>query len=158
MPTKQGSLDLLNDPVAQSLLQSSNPARLAYVWKDGTPRVVPIWFHWNGTALVLGSPPAAPKVKVLDGAKVGVTIDSNGFPYKVLLIRGTARVQEVDGITPEYKLAAARYLGVEGGSQWVANMEPITPRLAKISITPEWVGVQDFEQRFPNAVEAAMGM
>lgn len=45
MPTKQGSLALLNDPVAQRLLQSTNPARLAYVWKDGTPRVVPIWFH-----------------------------------------------------------------------------------------------------------------
>src|SRR5690606_7630664 len=99
-----------------------------------------------------------PKVKVLDGAKVAVTIDSNGFPYKVLLIRGTANVQMVDGITPEYKLAAARFLGAEGGSQWVANMAPITPTMARISITPEWVGVQDFEQRFPNAVEKAMGM
>jgi hypothetical protein len=42
MPTVQGDLGLLNEPVAQRLLQSRIPARLAYVWADGTPRVVPI--------------------------------------------------------------------------------------------------------------------
>jgi hypothetical protein len=39
MPAKQGDLALLNDPVAQELLHSTIPARLAYVWRDGTPRV-----------------------------------------------------------------------------------------------------------------------
>ena len=33
---------ILSDPVAQDLLTSRIPARLAYCWKDGTPRVVPI--------------------------------------------------------------------------------------------------------------------
>ncbi len=36
MPTKQGDLELLNDPVAQELLQSIMPERLAYNWTDGT--------------------------------------------------------------------------------------------------------------------------
>ena len=40
--TQQGSLDLLNDSVAKTLMDSANPARLAYTWLDGTPRVVPI--------------------------------------------------------------------------------------------------------------------
>jgi hypothetical protein len=48
MPTSQGDLELLNDPVARRLLASPVPARLAYTWTDGTPRVVPIGFHWNG--------------------------------------------------------------------------------------------------------------
>lgn len=48
MATSQGDIALLNDPVAQELLHSTVPARLAYTWLDGTPRVVPIWFHWNG--------------------------------------------------------------------------------------------------------------
>ena len=48
MPSKQGDLALLETPVAQQLLQSKIPARLAYNWTDGTPRVVPIWFVWNG--------------------------------------------------------------------------------------------------------------
>jgi hypothetical protein len=62
MATRQGSSELLNDPVAQELLRSTAPARLAYVWPDGTPRVVPIWFHWNGNEIVLGTPLKAPKV------------------------------------------------------------------------------------------------
>ena len=31
-----------NDPVAQQLLQATGPAKFAYTWTDGTPRVVPI--------------------------------------------------------------------------------------------------------------------
>ena len=42
---QQGSLELLHDPVAEKLLGSTIPARLAYTWMDGTPRVVPVWFH-----------------------------------------------------------------------------------------------------------------
>lgn len=49
MTSQQGSLDLLHDPVAQDLLASTVPARLAYTWHDGKPRIVPIGFHWNGT-------------------------------------------------------------------------------------------------------------
>jgi hypothetical protein len=39
MAGHQGDLALLNDPIAQALLQSTIPARLAYSWTDGTPRV-----------------------------------------------------------------------------------------------------------------------
>ncbi len=65
MPTKQGDVALLNDPVAQQLLESKNLAKLAYTWTDGSPRVLPIWFHWDGRQIVLGTPPAAPKMKAL---------------------------------------------------------------------------------------------
>ena len=41
----QGDLGLLQHPVAQELLVSKIPARLAYIASDGTPRVLPIWFH-----------------------------------------------------------------------------------------------------------------
>ena len=44
----QGEVALLDDPVAQELLSSAIPARLAYVWTDGSPRVVPIYFRWTG--------------------------------------------------------------------------------------------------------------
>ena len=60
MATEQGDLALLDDPVAQELLHSTDLARLAYTWRDGAPRVIPIWFHWDGEAIVLGSPPNAP--------------------------------------------------------------------------------------------------
>lgn len=30
------------------------------------------------------------------------------------------------------------------------------PQMARIVIQPEWVGILNFEQRFPSAIEAAM--
>ena len=42
MPAQHDSLALLSTPVAQALLHSTIPARLAYTGRDGTPRVLPI--------------------------------------------------------------------------------------------------------------------
>jgi hypothetical protein len=157
MSTQQGSLALLNDPVAQQLLQSTLPARLAYNWSDGTPRLVPIWFHWNGKEIVLSGPPDAPKMKVLrDGDKVALTIDSDTMPYKVLTIRGSVRIDTVDGVSPEYATTSRRVLGEEQGQAWLNQVGPLSPRTSRIFITPEWVGILDFETRFPSAVERAM--
>jgi PPOX class probable F420-dependent enzyme len=157
MPTKQGDLTLLNDPVAQELLHSTIPARLAYVWRDGTPRVVPIWFHWNGTEVVLGTPLKAPKVQALaHNPKVVLTIDSAAWPYKVLQIRGTAQVETVQGVVPEYAAAAQRYFGEAQGRAWVEQVRTLFPRMARIAVRPEWVGILDFETRFPSAIAAAM--
>ena len=157
MPTRQGDLALLGDPVAQQLLQSPRPARLAYVWTDGTPRVVPIGFHWNGRELVLGTLLDAPKVQVLaDGTKVAVTIDTDTMPYNVLQIRGSVRCEVVEGIAPEYSAMVMRCLGEEMGPAWLDNMRPITPQMMRIFVTPEWVAILDFQQRFPSMIERAM--
>jgi len=157
MATQQGSLALLNDPVAQQLLQSTLPARLAYNWSDGTPRLVPIGFHWNGKEIVLGGPPDAPKMKVLhNGDKVALTIDSDSMPYKVLMVRGAIHIDTVDGVAPEYAAMSRRVMGEEQGQIWLNQIGAMIPRMARIFITPEWVGILDFETRFPSAVERAM--
>ncbi len=157
MPTKQGDTAILDNPIAQELLHSKVPARLAYVWPDGTPRVIPIWFHWNGQEIVMGTPLKAPKVKALEqGSKVALTIDTDTWPHKVLQIRGTVSMQTVDGVVPEYALAAERYLGVEGGKGWVEQAKALFPQMTRIVVRPDWVGLLDFEQRFPSAIEAAM--
>ena len=41
-------LQILHDPLAQELLHSNIPARLAYTGRDGAPRAIPIAFHWTG--------------------------------------------------------------------------------------------------------------
>jgi Pyridoxamine 5'-phosphate oxidase len=149
-----GDLACLADPVAQTLLGSSIPARLAYTWTDGTPRVVPIWFHWDGEQVVLGTPPRAPKLHALDdGAPVAITIDSNDWPYHVLSIRGTASVERVDGVVPEYAAAARRYFGDEQGQAWVDQF-PSDVQMWRIGVTPTWANVLDFETRFPSALSA----
>ena len=158
MASKQGDLALLNEPVAQKLLNSTIPARLAYNWSDGTPRVQPMWFHWNGEQIVMASPPNAPKLKVLSqNAKVALTIDDKDFPYKVLLVRGTVQVEVVQGMVPEYVASAKRYLGEEGSKgflEWYGGMFP--EENVRITVQPQWVGLIDMETRFPSAFEAAM--
>jgi hypothetical protein len=157
MTSSQGDLTLLTHPVAQSLLQSTIPARFAYVWSDGTPRVVPIGFHWNGEEIVLGTPPDAPKMKVLkDGDQVALTIDSDTMPHKVLLLRGPIHVDTVDGIAPEYAAMTKRVFGEQAGQAWLDQLAPICPRMSRVFITPAWVGLLDFETRFPSALERAM--
>lgn len=155
MPVPQGDLSLLQHPVAQELLASRIPARLAYIWTDGTPRVVPIWFHWTGSEVVMGTPPKAPKLKALNSnPKVSLTIDSNDFPNRVLLIRGSARLDAVDGIVPEYALAAERYFGEKQAQAWLSQLREMVPSMVRIAITPEWVGILDFQTRFPSALVA----
>ena len=153
MKTKQGDLSLLDHPVAQELLQSKVPAQLAYSWLDGSPRVVPIWFHWNGKEVILGSPMKAPKLKALRmNSKVAVSIDSDTRPYHVLQIRGTAQTETVEGVSAEYEASAKRYLGEEAGRAWVGQVKGMSTHMSRISIKPEWVAVIDFETRFPSAM------
>jgi hypothetical protein len=48
-------LRLLQSELAQRLLKSRIPARLAQNAKDGSPRVIPTWFHRDGSELVMAT-------------------------------------------------------------------------------------------------------
>jgi hypothetical protein len=103
----------------------------------------------------MATPPKAPKLKALaKNPKVSLTIDDNIFPHKVLLVRGTARLQTVEGMVPEYIAAAERYFGREQGEAWIRQLRTMVPNMVKITITPEWVGLLDFQTRFPSALSA----
>lgn len=159
MNPKQGNLILLQEPLAQELLHSVVPARLAYVWRDGTPRVIPIWFHWTGEEVVMASPPNAPKMKAIaQGTPVALTIDYEAWPARVLMIRGKTHSQVIEGEVPEYPAMTRRYLGEEGSQAWRMQYAKMFPRTIRISIRPEWVGLIDVqrEMRFPSAIERAM--
>jgi nitroimidazol reductase NimA-like FMN-containing flavoprotein (pyridoxamine 5'-phosphate oxidase superfamily) len=67
--------EILNKPLSQEML-NRDIARLAYVAKDGTPRVVPIAFTWNGTEVVMCTTTNAPKlVSLRRNPAVALTID-----------------------------------------------------------------------------------
>jgi PPOX class probable F420-dependent enzyme len=152
MTGQQGDVSLLDDPVARELLSSRELARLAYTWLDGTPRVVPIWFHWTGQAITFGTPTKAPKLRALErDPRVAVTIDaSSSWPYHALLVRGDAAVEMLDDVSQEYAAAARRYFGDEQGEAWLSQLRG--QPMARISVTPSWVAVLDFETRFPSAL------
>ena len=60
----QGDVALLDSDLAQELLHAAIPARLAFVWTDGTPRVVPTWFHWTGEDIVMVTYTAGPAIGI----------------------------------------------------------------------------------------------
>src|SRR5690349_12208189 len=150
MTVKQGDLKLLQHPASQALLHSKIPARLAYVWTDGTPRVVPVSFHWNEREFVVGTPLKAPKLKALaKNPKVALTIDDNDFPHKVLLVRGTARMETVDGVVPEYATAALRYFEPGQAEAWLAQLVKPRPRWFASSSRRNGLACLTFRLDFP---------
>ena len=147
---------VMEDPVARRLLGSENLARLAYVARDGTPRVVPVAFQWDGAAIVIGTVPAAPKVAALQANPVvALTIDTSPptWPPNVLLVRGTATVTLVDGVFPEYIAGAKKVTPAAEFPGWEAGVHALYDQMARIDISPEWAKIHDFETRMPQAVE-----
>lgn len=93
---------ILNLPISRELL-ARDLLRMAYVAKDGTPRNIPIGFAWNGSQLVVCTTKNAPKLHALrHNPEVALTIDTEVHPPKILLIRGRAELDVVDGIPDEY--------------------------------------------------------
>jgi hypothetical protein len=147
---------LTTNEAAQALLRSARVARLGYTWTDGTPRVVPMWFHWTGEELVMGAPPNSPKMRVLrERPAVAVSIDNDQWPYQVLSLRGSASAEVVDGIFPEYADMARRYLGEEGGAQFLDLARQTFTRWTRVTIRPAAARVLDFGVgQFPSAWSA----
>jgi PPOX class probable F420-dependent enzyme len=153
-----GDATLLGHPIALELLRSTLPARLAYTARDGAPRVVPMQFHWTGDAVVLGSWPDDPKVAALRAhPQVALTLDTTQPPFRVLQIRGTAKVTIVAGVSDEMAAAAERYMGPEGGRAWVEQVARLSSHMARIAVRPEWVDVLDFETRLPGGMTRRLG-
>jgi hypothetical protein len=151
----QGDVRLLQSELAQRLLVSTELARVAYVARDGTPRVYPTMFHWTGDEIVFGTFAGARKIAALRARPdVAITIDVAAMPPEVLLLRGRASVTDVDGIVPEYAQAHYRYAGPEQGARNIAEVDRPGTRMARIAVRPTWVGVLDFTTRFPGGKTA----
>jgi hypothetical protein len=148
--------EVMTDPVAFELLQSANPARLAYNALDGTPRVVPVGFFWNGRSLVIGTVPGAPKVAALEAnPSVALTIDTSppAWPPNVLLLRGRARVRRVEGVFDEYVQGGKKLTPRAEWEAWEFGVRALYSEMMRIDVTPTWATVHDFERRLPRAVE-----
>jgi hypothetical protein len=146
--------ELMNDRVARKLIQAPVHARLAYTAKDGSPRVVPIGYIWDGEVFVMASPPNAPKVKALAvNPKAALTIDTEDFPPNILLARGEATLETVDGVPAEFVESARRFVGDERMPEWEAGARGLYKQMVLIRITPSWVKIIDFETRLPGYVE-----
>jgi hypothetical protein len=146
--------EVLDKPLSRELLDR-DVARLAYVAKDGTPRSIPIAFTWNGTEIVLCTTKNAPKLPSLRAnPAVALTIDTEVHPPKILLIRGRAELDVVDGIPEEYLQMNGSYeMTPEQRVEWEREVRSLYDGMVRIVITPTWAKLIDFETTLPSAVE-----
>jgi hypothetical protein len=159
----QGDVRLLDTPTAQRLLNDMTlMARLAYTAKDGTPRLIPVNFLWNGDEVVIPAFADTYKIRALHARPdVAITIDIADGPPQALMLRGKVTLAEVEGVLPEYTAIQRAGLGREAGDAYVAAIDKPGLRMVRIALRPTWVGVLDFQERFPELtpepVLAALG-
>ena len=141
MTTEELNAEL--EPAAK-ILRTATLVRVAYDGIDATPRVVPMGFLWNGEAVVVATHPTSPKYKALRARpRVALTIDTAG-PTRALLLRGTAEIEVLDGVVPEYLEAAAKSMEGEELAGFEAAVRETYDRMARISIRHDWARYFDF--------------
>ena len=139
--------DELSANGARELLASTSAAHLAYIGKDGAPRVVPVGFYWTGDRFVISTATTSPKVTALSARPdVALAIDGGDTPgqARALSIRGQASVDTVDGVVPEYLAAARQTMQPEAAAEFEQNVRAMYDRMARIAIRPTWVRFWDF--------------
>ncbi len=151
--TKDEISAILAKPYAQQLLNGPEPARMAYTGVDGDPRAIPIGFWCEGEQVVMATVPKSAKVAALrKNPKVALTIDTGAFPPKVLLIRGDARVELVQGVPDGYLEAGHKVMTDEQYPDWEAGVKGLYDEMVVITITPTWAKLLDFETTIPKSV------
>jgi hypothetical protein len=149
--------DELSTPGAQELLASTSAAHLAYIGRDGSPRVIPVGFFWTGDQFVISTATTSPKVAALSAhPDVAPAIDAGDTPdqARALSIRGQASVEIVDGVVPEYLAAARTTMEADAAAEFEQNVRGMYDQMARIAITPRWVRFYDFGAgRMPRFLE-----
>jgi nitroimidazol reductase NimA-like FMN-containing flavoprotein (pyridoxamine 5'-phosphate oxidase superfamily) len=152
--TKEDIAEVLAKPYSQQLLNGPEPARMAYTGLDGDPRAIPIGFWCEGERIAMATVPKSAKVAALrKNPKVALTIDTGAFPPKVLLIRGTAEVELVQGIPQGYLEAGHKVMTDEQYPEWEAGVNALYDEMVVVTVTPTWAKLLDFETTIPKAVE-----
>jgi hypothetical protein len=145
---------VLRDATVEQFMQKQIIMRLAYTGTDGAPRVIPIGYQWDGAHFLVYTPPIAPKVRALRrNPGVAVTIDTDAFPPNILLVRGTATIDVVEGVPQGYVEASRRVVPPEQWDQWLSQVTVLYKQMAIISVTPTWAKFIDFQTTLPETVE-----
>jgi len=104
------------------MLRSESVVWVSTVSPDGSPHLVPIWFSWDGEAVLIASKPLAKKVRNLrDNPSVMLALGEPEDDFDVGMIQGVAELP----VEPAAELLPASHL-----AKYRAQM-------AAIGLTPE---------------------
>ena len=144
-------------PISRQLLRDECILHLSYTAPDGAPRVIPIGYVWDGARFLMWTVPDSAKVGALRAdERVAITIDVLGPPPRVLLARGRAALETVDGVPDGYLEASHRALPREAWDDFDAQVRGLYKQMTVIAVTPDWAKLLDFETTAPSAVEKLM--
>ena len=79
----------------------------------------------------------------------GIHLDSDQPPYKVLLVDGDAKLEDVEGMAPEYRAIVERYLGAATDA-YLSQLR--VKRQVRIRVTVRSWRIFDFVHRFPKSL------
>jgi hypothetical protein len=148
---------VLELPISRQLLRDEPIMHLSYTGRDRGPRVIPIGYLWDGGRFLMWTIPGAPKVDALQAdGRVAITIDVPGPPPRVLLVRGRAMLETVDGVPDGYLQASRRAIPREAWEDFETQVRGMYKQMVAVTITPEWARLLDFETTAPVAVEKLM--
>ena len=102
-------------------------AHLALVLRDGTPQCTPLWFHYDGTHIIINSALGRVKDKAMrQTPHVALAISDPDNPYRYIQIRG-----KVVEITEEGARATIDHLSeIALPTIGILNLSPHTSRIA----------------------------
>ena len=83
-----------------------------------------------------------------------LTIDTEAHPPSILLIRGEAVLDEVEGIPDEYLRASGSYrMTPEQRVEWETEVRSLYDSMVRIVVKPTWAKLIDFDETLPTPVE-----
>lgn len=101
----------------------SDPAhtgKLAFTVKDGSPRLVPVWFIVEGDDLVFNTGAKTLKGRAIArDSRVALCVDDERPPFTFVTVRGEARVSEDPGdVRRTATVIGGRYMGADHAEEY----------------------------------------
>jgi hypothetical protein len=146
--------DVMAKDISAQLLRDEPLLRMSYSALDGSPRVIPLAYLWDGTSILIWTIPISAKVQALQAdPRVALVIDVSGPPPRVLLMRGSAMLETVEGVPQGYLDASHRTMPCAAWDGFDPQVRDLYDQMVAIRIDLSWAKLLDFETSAPSAVE-----
>ena len=110
-------VDLLARPLARELLEAPLVASLATIENDGSVHVVPIWYLWDGEAVLMATSSTSRKVRNLErDARATVMIHDSpgGVDVRGITLAGRVEIRRGEEAATTIHAVHLRYLTANG--------------------------------------------
>ena len=101
----------------------AHTGKLAFTAKDGSPRVVPIWFIVEGDDLVFNTGASTLKGRAIArDPRIALCVDDERPPFAYVTVRGEARVsEELADVRRTAGEIGGRYMGADRAEEYGAR-------------------------------------